>query len=423
MDTAAIVLRYSAYFAVALICLYAVRHYGFTLNRLFAFQRHPYVDIDTADWPRVTVLIPAHNEQQVIGQLLDALLEVSYPEGRLRIVPINDRSVDRTGEIIDQYAARHPGRIEPFHRKTGKGGKAAVLSDACGRVQDEILLVFDADYIPGRGLIKQLVAPFFDPGVGAVMGRVVPWNVGRNALTRLLDLERSGGYQVDQQARMNMRLVPLYGGTVGGVRRSALEAIGGWDTDTLTEDTDVTFRLVLAGWEVVYENRSECYEEVPENWRSRIRQIQRWAIGHNQALVRHSLPLLRKHDATWAQRIDGLFLLGVFAMPLVTLWAWGLALLGFYVDGSILGGVLPVLGMAAYASVGTFAAFFEIGAATRLDRVPRKILLLPLNIFGFIVSMISVTTATLSQILSRFLGGRMIWHKTGRTDNNHGRVR
>jgi cellulose synthase/poly-beta-1,6-N-acetylglucosamine synthase-like glycosyltransferase len=174
---------------------------------------------------------------------------------------------------------------------------------------------------------------------------------------------------------------------------------------------------------VVYENRSECYEEVPENWRSRIRQIQRWAIGHNQALVRHSLPLLRKHDATWAQRIDGLFLLGVFAMPLVTLWAWGLALLGFYVDGSILGGVLPVLGMAAYASVGTFAAFFEIGAATRLDRVPRKILLLPLNIFGFIVSMISVTTATLSQILSRFLGGRMIWHKTGRTDNNHGRVR
>jgi cellulose synthase/poly-beta-1,6-N-acetylglucosamine synthase-like glycosyltransferase len=247
------------------------------------------------------------------------------------------------------------------------------------------------------------------------MGRVVPWNVSRNPLTRLLDLERSGGYQVDQQARMNMRLVPLYGGTVGGVRRSALSAIGGWNTDTLTEDTDVTFRLVLAGWEVVYENRSECYEEVPENWRSRIRQIQRWARGHNQALARHSFPLLKKRDATWAQRIDGLFLLGVFAMPLVTLWAWGVALLAFYVDGNLLGGIFPVLGVAAYASVGNFAAFFEIGAATRLDRVPRKILLMPLNILSFVVSLISVTTATISQMMSRYLGRVMIWHKTERT--------
>ena len=71
------------------------------------------------------------------------------------------------------------------------------------------------------GLLKQLVAPFFDPEVGAVMGRVVPVNSGANLLTRLLDLERSGGYQVDQQARMNMNLMPQYGGTVGGVRLSA----------------------------------------------------------------------------------------------------------------------------------------------------------------------------------------------------------
>ncbi|MFY0104485.1 hypothetical protein ABTP95_22220, partial [Acinetobacter baumannii] len=76
-----------------------------------------------------------------------------------------------------------------------------------------------ADYLPARGLIKQLVAPFFDPEVGAIMGRVVPVNAGANLLTRLLDLERSGGYQVDQTARMNLGLVPQYGGTVGGIRR------------------------------------------------------------------------------------------------------------------------------------------------------------------------------------------------------------
>ena len=82
--------------------------------------------------------------------------------------------------------------------------------------QGDIAIIFDADYVPGRGLLKQLVAPFFDPEVGAVMGRVVPINSGTNLLTRMLDLERSGGYQVDQQARMNMNLLPQYGGTVGG---------------------------------------------------------------------------------------------------------------------------------------------------------------------------------------------------------------
>ena len=87
-------------------------------------------------------------------------------------------------------------------------------------------MVFDADYIPGPRLLKQLVAPFFDAEVGAVMGRVVPLNVGESLLTRLLDLERAGGYQVDQQARMNLRLIPQYGGTVGGVRRVALRAGG-----------------------------------------------------------------------------------------------------------------------------------------------------------------------------------------------------
>ena len=411
----ALIIRYSGYLVLLAISLYAIRHYWFTLNRLFGFQRHPYVDIDTADWPRVTVLIPAHNEELVIAQLLTALLDVNYPQDRLLILPINDRSNDRTGEIVDDFARRYPDRVKPFHRRSGKGGKAAALSDAMDMVEDEIVLVFDADYIPGRGLIKQLVAPFFDPGVGAVMGRVVPWNVGRNSLTRLLDLERAGGYQVDQQARMNMRLVPLYGGTVGGLRKSALVAIGGWDINTLTEDTDVTFRLVLAGWEVVYENRSECYEEVPESWHSRVRQIQRWARGHNQALARHSFPLLRKRNASLAQRIDGFFLLGVFAMPVVILFGWILAVLSFYLDGESLKGIIPMLTVSAYASTGNFAAFFEIAAAARLDRVPRKILLMPLNILSFIVSLISVAQSTIAQMLFPYVSRVFTWHKTPRT--------
>ena len=413
----ALVIRCGVSVVLVVATLYALRHYWFTLNRLFGSQLHPYVDIDTADWPKVTVLIPAHNEELVIAQLLNALLKVNYPVDRLLILPINDRSEDRTGEIINDFARRFPNRIRPFHRQSGEGGKAAALRDAMELIDDEIVLVFDADYIPGRGLIKQLVAPFFDPGVGAVMGRVVPWNVGRNCLTRLLDLERAGGYQVDQQARMNMRLIPLFGGTAGGLRKSALDAVGGWNPTTLTEDTDVTFRLVLAGWEVVYQNRSECYEEVPENWYSRIRQIQRWATGHNQALARYSFPLMKHPNSSFAQRIDGLFLLAVYAMPVLILAGWLLALLSFYIDGESLSGIISMLGISAYTSVGNFAPFFEIAAAMHLDRTRGKMLLIPLNIFGFLVSLMAVTQATVSQILFPFWRGSFIWHKTERSAN------
>ena len=205
---------YVLYFIVFVICVYTARHYWFTLNRLFAFQRHPYIDIDTASWPLVTVLVAAHNEEKVITNILNALMTVKYPEGQMLVIPVNDRSTDGTRAIIDEFVERFPGRIQPFHRAGGKGGKAAALKDAMELVTTEVILIFDADYIPGAGLIKQLVAPFFDPEVGGVMGRVVPLNVGTNLLTRLLDLERTGGYQVDQQARMNLRLVPQHGGTV-----------------------------------------------------------------------------------------------------------------------------------------------------------------------------------------------------------------
>ena len=298
---------------ILFICIYTVRHFCFTLNRVMGGQRHPYIDVDTADWPAVTVLIAAHNEEAVVADILRALLEVDYPQDKLVIVPVNDRSKDRTREIIDGFVEQHPDRIIPFHRTEGKPGKAAALKDAMFYVHTEIMLVFDADYIPGKALIRQLVAPFFDPEVGSVMGRVVPLNVGKKLLTRLLDLERSGGYQVDQQARMNLHFVPQYGGTVAGIRKSALNEIGGWNENTLAEDTDLTFRLLLAGWKTVYENRAECYEEVPERWPVRVRQIMRWAKGHNQAMVHYAASLARRPDVSWWERLDGLLLLVYYA--------------------------------------------------------------------------------------------------------------
>lgn len=397
-----------------LILLYTIRHYVFTLNRLFGRQRHPYINIDTAVWPSVTVLVAAHNEEAVVAHSMEALLQVNYPGNKLKIMVVNDRSTDGTRDIVDEYVARFPGRIIPFHRTDGKPGKASALKDATALVDSEIIIVFDADYIPGRGLIKQLAAPFFDPEVGLVMGRVVPVNTGHNMLTRLLDLERAGGYQVDQQARMNMDLVPQYGGTVGGIRIAALESVGGWLDDTLAEDTDLTYRAILKGWKSVYQNRSECYEEVPETWPVRIRQISRWTKGHNQVLYRYSFKCLLSRHISLHEKIDALFLLGIYAMSPIIMMGWVIAILLFYMgENGLIAAPIALMTITAFGTVGNCAAFFEIAAAVHLDRGTNRIRLLPLNFCSFLISTITVSSATFAQILS---GSRasQVWEKTPR---------
>ena len=399
-----------------LLTVYALRHYMFTFNRLFCVQRHPYASIVSADWPHVTILVAAHNEQDVIADCLKNLMDVDYPAERMLVMPVNDRSSDRTREIIDAVVECHPGRIQPFHRTGGKPGKAAALKDATELVKTDFIVVFDADYLPSRGLIRRLMAPFFDPEVGAVMGRVVPNNVGFNLLTRLLDLERSGGYQVDQQARMNLRLVPQYGGTVGGIRIAALKAVGGWHDDVLAEDTDLTYRLLLGGWLTVYHNRSECYEEVPQNWAVRVRQIKRWAKGHNQAMMRHSLGLMSLDGVRLAERIDGLLLLGVYMMSPLVILGWLLSLLLYLtVSLEVATPAIALLAFMGHSSLGNFAAFFEIAAATHLDRSGRRVLLLAFNWLGFIVSAVAIARAVLEQaLLDRRPGRTLQWDKTVR---------
>ena len=398
---------------VVVMMVYGIRHVIFTMNRLIGVQRHPYIDVVVAQWPMITVFIAAHNEEKVIAGCIEALLNTDYPLDKLKIIPVNDRSKDGTAAIIDRYTAQYPSRISPFHRTGGKAGKSAALKDALAYAQGDIAIIFDADYVPGKGLLKQLVAPFFDPEIGAVMGRVVPVNTGANLLTRLLDLERSGGYQVDQQARMNMNLLPQYGGTVGGVRLSAVEAVGGWHDDTLAEDTDITYRLMFNGWKTVYTNRSECYEEVPQEWSVRIKQVTRWAKGHNQVMTRYWWQFLTSSYLTTSQRIDGLLLLFVFVVPLMMLIGWFLALgLYFMNAGSLLSILIPVFALMVYGTLGNFAAFFEIVIAVLIDGHRRRLRLLPFNMLGFLVSLFAISGAVWSLVIDRVLKRDMVWDKT-----------
>ena len=234
-------------FVIILMLLYTARHFYFTIVRLLGRQRLYYNDILTDRMKSISVLIPMHNEEQVLSNVLDSLLKCEYDRDRLEIIPINDNSTDRTREMLDEYHRKYEF-IRPLHRDCPDRGKPVGLNDAMKLAKGEIIIVFDADYRPARNMLKQIALGFEDPQVGAVMGRVIPYNTNTNMLTRLINLERSGGYQVDQQARYNLKTIPQYGGTVGGFRKDFLLETGGFNPKVLAEDTELTYRLFTNGW-------------------------------------------------------------------------------------------------------------------------------------------------------------------------------
>jgi len=190
---------------VAIMVVYAFRHWRFTWNRISARQRPYYQDLLDSELPPVSIIVPMHNEAAVAKKLLDSLVDSNYPRELLDVIPVDDQSGDATPALVYEYAQQY-SFIQPIYNLQGERGKAAALNRALSLAKNEIVLVFDADYTPGRDLVRELAMAFIDPEVGAVMGRVVPRNNAVNLLTRLLSLERSGGYQVDQQARYNLDL-------------------------------------------------------------------------------------------------------------------------------------------------------------------------------------------------------------------------
>ncbi|MBX0311775.1 MAG: glycosyltransferase family 2 protein [Sulfurihydrogenibium sp.] len=400
------------------LLLYIIRHYTFTLNRALGKQRLYYQDVLDENLPMVSVLVPMHNEEKVASYILDFLIASDYPREKLEIIPINDHSTDKTKEILEEYAQKYPF-IRPLHRYGDlPRGKQNGLNDVLKIAKGEVIIVYDADYLPPKGQIRTLAIAFKDPRIGAVMGRVVPVNAEKNLLTRLLDIERSGGYQVDQQARYNLNLIPQYGGTVGGFRKDLVMELGGFDTRILAEDTELTYKIYLNGYKVAYANNAECYEESPEDWNVRARQLRRWSRGHNQVMFKYFIPTILSKNLNFWQKIDGLSLLAVYVQPfLIFLGLIDSFLLFFLGEMEITSSYLFLLFIFAYNSFGNFAPFFEIGTALVLDGARQKVFLLPLMFFEFIFNIIYASLGFFDAVMDLITKRTITWQKTERFRN------
>jgi cellulose synthase/poly-beta-1,6-N-acetylglucosamine synthase-like glycosyltransferase len=346
-----------------------VRHYLLILNRLFGTHRQPYLDLATADWPQVTIYVPCRDEKQ-IGPLMVALLAADYPSGRLTLVPIVDPGFPDAASVLDEYAVRFPGKVIPFHRARNQGGRGGALREASEHAPGRdapIHLVFDGAYRPGRGLLKQLVAPFFDPEVGAVFSRIVPANGSAALLPRLLDLAEAEASQIEQQARTNLGSTPEIAAPVMAVRRSALESAGGWNSAAETECLELGYRLAGAGWSIAYQNRAECYQDVQEEWPAFQRELRRNMRGRITSFRRHAT----------SSGFDGLLRLGRPFLSVLLLVVWGVALAGSYTGDPVAVTALVVLTLTLGSPFASWAGFVGAAAAARLDGNRTRIRLLP----------------------------------------------
>ena len=411
-----LVARILVIISMTVLTAYSLRHYWFALTRMRMRKPKDTMELVGFYMPRITVFVPMHNEERVAADILQALVDNDYDQSKLEIIPINDRSTDTTSKIIDAYAAKYPV-IKPFHRTKGVGGKPAALVEVNERATGDILLMFDADYVPGRSMLKMLVAPFTDPEIGAVMGRVVPYNVGDSLLSGLLSLERGAGYQSGQQSRYNLGFTAQFGGTVGGVRKRALEAVGGWNPTSLTEDTDLTFALLLNGWRTAYVNRAECYEEVPQDWAVRRKQLMRWVMGHTACLHDYWPDIMRARFLRTSEKIEALFLLGMYwtAPWLVIGWIASLALF-FIVEAHYVPVLFFAMTLLGYQMFANQSTFIEIGSASMLDGNKGRVLLMPLNMLNFFASVVATCAALWKFYWTRLWGSDDGgWDKTKRT--------
>jgi len=247
--------------------------------------------------PKVAVLIPAYNEEKVIERTVRAALNSNYPN--LRVIVIDDGSKDRTLEVArNAFAAESAsGRVLILGKKNS--GKAEALNFGIEHIGDaELFVGIDADTVIAPDAISRLVPHFINPKVGAIAGNA---KVGNrvNLWTRWQALEYITSQNFERRALDVLGAVSVVPGAIGAWRVSAVREAGGYHTDTVAEDADLTMALLRLGYRVEYEDMALAYTEAPTNANGLMRQRFRWSFGILQAVYKHRAVMARKGALGW----------------------------------------------------------------------------------------------------------------------------
>jgi cellulose synthase/poly-beta-1,6-N-acetylglucosamine synthase-like glycosyltransferase len=225
------------------------------------------------------VLVPAHNEEKVIARTLEGLLASDHPI--VEIIVLDDGSSDATVAVASRFA---PYGVRVF--ALAHSGKSGALRAGFAAASHPIIVALDADTIFEPQTVRRLVEPFSDPRVGAIAGNPKVGN-RRRLLTRFQVLEYVLTLNLERRVYGMLNCVPVVPGAVGAWRAAAVARVGGFRSDTLAEDTDITLAIARSGYHVRYVPSAVAYTEAPETLRQLARQRNRWAFGMLQSLWKH----------------------------------------------------------------------------------------------------------------------------------------
>lgn len=259
------------------------------------------------EWPLVTVQLPLFNEQYVAERLIDAVCGFDYPREKLAIQVLDDSTDSTTARVARLVASyREQGfQIQHIHRQSRDGFKAGALEAGFGRAQGDFLAVFDADFVPQPGFLKQTMPRFVDPEIGMVQARWGHINRRFSLLTQVQAIFLDGHFAIEHAARNGSGRFFNFNGTAGIWRRQAILDAGGWQHDTLTEDLDLSYRAQLAGWRFAYLPGTRAPAELPVDVNAFKRQQYRWAKGSIQT-ARKLLGTVLRAPIPWRVKTEAL---------------------------------------------------------------------------------------------------------------------
>lgn len=293
---------------VAFLCILGVLH------KWRESRKSPPPLISNA--PLISVLIPAHNEANVIVASIQRILRTKYP--RFEVIIIDDGSTDATSALVTEHFQSTPSVTLIT---VVNGGKAKALNIGLERARGEIVVALDADTQFEEETIGLLARWFVDPKVGAVAGNA---KVGNrvNTITNWQALEYISAQNLERRALDLLGCITVVPGAVGAWRRSVLDQLGGFPSNTLAEDQDLTIAVQKARYKVLYDSEAIAWTEAPDTVQGLVKQRFRWAFGTLQCLWKH-------RDALFARRYGTL---GFIALPQVVLFQIVLAVVSPLLD-------------------------------------------------------------------------------------------
>ena len=295
------------YFAVlCVLSLYGLHRYeviySYFRNRKKAVAEPPLL---FAELPPVTIQLPLFNERYVVERLIDETTKMDYPKHLLQIQVLDD-STDDTHSFAEALVQKYQALgfpIEYRHRTNREGYKAGALQEGLKSATGDFIAVFDADFIPPPDFLTRTIHHFADPKIGVVQTRWSYLNKGYNFLTEVEAMLLDGHFVLEHGARSRSGLFFNFNGTAGILRKEMIADAGGWQHDTLTEDSDLSYRAQLKGWRFVYMPGLHCPSELPVEMHGFQVQQSRWAKGLTQC-ARKLLPGILKADIPFRVKLE-----------------------------------------------------------------------------------------------------------------------